>query len=95
MGKVLNFFIGFLYSKPETPSMKRLCGFICVVFLCDALHKNSTLTGNLHPSDVLIQTVGALAFGCLGLTAIETVSKHISDSKKNNTTQDESKPNTP
>jgi len=96
MGKVLDFFIGFLYSKPDSPSMKRLCGFICVVFLCAALHRNSTGTGNPHPSDALIQTVGALAFGCLGLTAIEKVSQNYSDSKKINPPTDEQhRPNNP
>ena len=68
--------------------MKRLCGFLCVTYLCEALRR-STITGSTQPSDIIIQTIGLVAVGCLGLSAAETISKTISDNKKKETITNE------
>jgi hypothetical protein len=54
-------------------SMKRLCGFICVVMICVTMYHNSFHA--TEPSEALVYSVSALAFGCLGLTSAEKIFK--------------------
>jgi len=72
-GKFLNFLFGFFFNNPETPSMKRLCGLMCVCFLCITLCKSlfSPITNDCPR--YLIESISLLAFGCLGLTSVEKV----------------------
>jgi uncharacterized membrane protein len=37
---------------------------------------NSFSHGDIKPSDILVQTVGMLAFGCLGLTSLDKYTKN-------------------
>jgi hypothetical protein len=69
--KLFNWVGGFFSSKPNTPSMKRLCGLLCTIFLCYTLYENSKTDEKIMPSVPLVETVGLLAFGCLGLTTAE------------------------
>jgi amino acid permease len=48
-----------------------------------AMYKATFVKGNTNPSTILIQTVGLLAFGCLGLTAAEKIAANFNDNKSN------------
>jgi len=52
-------------------SSKRIVGVICAIFLCVTLYQNSFSEEHIAPSVPLVQVVGALAFGCLGLSSID------------------------
>ena len=52
-------------------SSKRVVGIMCSVFLCVTLYQNSFSEEHIAPSVPLVQVVGALAFGCLGLSSID------------------------
>jgi hypothetical protein len=58
-------------------SMKRLCGFLCVVMLCVTMYHNSFK--HTKPSEALVYSVASLAFGCLGLTSVEKIFKKNED----------------
>ena len=73
MKKILNFIGGFFSSQPNTPSMKRLCGLLCTIFLCYTLYENSKTDEKITPSVPLVESVALLAFGCLGLTTAEVI----------------------
>ena len=60
-------------------SSKRVVGIICAIFLCVTLYENSFSEEHIAPSVPLVQVVGALAFGCLGLSSID---KYTLRSKK-------------
>lgn len=61
--------------KDETgnPSSKRVIGVLCGLTLCFALIANGLAGSDFAPSDRLVEAVTALAFGCLGLTAVEKI----------------------
>jgi hypothetical protein len=63
----------FFCDNDDRFSMKRLCGFLCVVLLCVTMYHNSFYDTN--PSESLVYSVSALAFGCLGLTSAEKIFK--------------------
>ena len=81
--KTLSFFTGFFFNRPDSPSMKRLCGLLCVIILCLTLWKSTFHPTAKEPSSYLIESIALLAFGCLGLTSIEKVFKK-KDSKNDN-----------
>jgi hypothetical protein len=62
----------WLFSDEKgSPSSKRFIGLLCGISLCFALFI-SQITGH-NPSNVLVEAVALLAFGCLGLTSIEGI----------------------
>ena len=63
---------GFL-SENGQASSKRLVGVVCSGFLCWTMYENSF--NQTEPSEVLVQSVALLAFGCLGLTSVEKIFK--------------------
>jgi hypothetical protein len=69
------FLSGFFVNSPDTPSMKRLCGLLCTIFLCATLYHNSFSDEKIMPSTPLVESVALLAFGCLGLTSAENIFK--------------------
>jgi len=69
-------------------SSKRVAGIICVVFLNVTLIANSFSHGDIKPSDILVETVGLLAFGCLGLTSTEAIFGKKYDTKKDETQEE-------
>jgi hypothetical protein len=73
MKQILNFIGGFFSSQPNTPTMKRLCGLLCTIFLCYTLYENSKTDEKITPSVPLVESVALLAFGCLGLTTAEVI----------------------
>jgi hypothetical protein len=52
-------------------SSKRVVGIMCSIFLCVTLYQNSFSEEHIAPSVPLVEVVGALAFGCLGLSSID------------------------
>lgn len=67
---------GLLNDESGVASSKRVAGLICIIFLNITLLANSFSHGDIKPSDILVQTVGMLAFGCLGLTTIDKYTKN-------------------
>jgi predicted unusual protein kinase regulating ubiquinone biosynthesis (AarF/ABC1/UbiB family) len=71
-----------LNDESGNASSKRVAGLICIIFLNVTLLANSFSHGDIHPSDVLVQTVGMLAFGCLGLTSLDKYTKNKNQTRK-------------
>ena len=65
----------FFYDETGKLSMKRVCGLLCTIALCVTMYHNSFSPADEAPSDVLVEAVAALAFGCLGLTATEKIAE--------------------
>ena len=70
----------FFCEDNDRLSMKRLCGFLCVVMLCVTMYHNSFHA--TEPSEALVYAVASLAFGCLGLTSVEKIFKKPIDENK-------------
>ena len=64
-------------------SMKRVCGLLCTIALCVTMYHNSFSHENQKPSDILVESVALLAFGCLGLSSVDKIF-----GKKENKTQE-------
>lgn len=74
MKKLFSWASGFVSDNGEASS-KRLVGIVCSGFLCWTMYANSFTEEHFAPSAVLVQSVAALAFGCLGLTSAEKIFK--------------------
>ena len=61
----------FLSDNPNSPSSKRILGTICVIALCFTLIYGIFSRSVSQPSDALVNTIGLLAFGLLGLTSVD------------------------
>jgi hypothetical protein len=61
----------FFYDETGKLSMKRVCGLLCTIALCVTMYHNSFSPDDQKPSDVLVEAVAALAFGCLGLSSFD------------------------
>ena len=75
----------FFCDETGQLSMKRICGLLCTVSLCVTMYHNSFSDEHTAPSPVLVESVALLAFGCLGLTAVEKIFKN----KNNNNERSE------
>jgi len=69
-----NFIKQILADETGSISSKRVCGIICTIMLCATLFANQFTPEHIKPSDILVECVTALAFGCLGLTTIDKFS---------------------
>jgi uncharacterized membrane protein len=65
-----------LHDENGSTSSKRVAGLLCVIFLNITLLANSFSHDDIKPSDILVQTIGMLAFACLGLTSIDKYTKN-------------------
>jgi hypothetical protein len=65
----------FFQDETGQLSMKRICGLLCTMALCITMYHNSFSDEHTAPSAVLVESVAMLAFGCLGLTAVEKIFK--------------------
>lgn len=59
------------YDETGKLSMKRVCGLFCTVALCVTMYHNSFSPLNQAPSNILVESVALLAFGCLGLSSVD------------------------
>jgi hypothetical protein len=66
-----NFMKSLLSDERGAVSSKRICGILCTVILCATLFANQFTPEHIKPSDVLVECVTALAFGCLGLSSLD------------------------
>ena len=71
INSILNGIKSLLSDERGTISSKRLVGILCSIFLCITLYENSFSDEHIVPSTPLVQSVAALAFGCLGLSSID------------------------
>jgi hypothetical protein len=73
MKKIKNWLLGLFKDEKGSPSSKRFIGIISGLTLCAALLIN--LFTEFPVDHTLVQTVGLLAFGCLGLSTVDKFSK--------------------
>lgn len=59
------------YDETGKLSMKRLCGLFCTIALCVTMYHNSFSPLDQAPSNILVESVALLAFGCLGLSSVD------------------------
>ena len=59
------------YDETGKLSMKRLCGLFCTIALCVTMYHNSFSPLDQAPSNILVESVALLAFGCHGLSSID------------------------
>jgi len=85
MKKLLSGIKEMLSDEKGRVSSKRFVGIICGLTLCITLYENSFLQDNITPSNALVESVAALAFGCLGLASIDKYT--FRNSKKDETTE--------
>jgi hypothetical protein len=80
----------FFCDETGQLSMKRICGLLCTVALCATMYHNSFSDEHTAPSPVLVESVALLAFGCLGLTAVEKIfkNKNNKNERSENTGED-------
>jgi len=66
-----NFLVSLFSDGKGTISSKRVSGLMCVLALVITLFISTC--GGLKPADSLVDVIGLLAFGCLGLTSTEAI----------------------
>ena len=71
------------YDESSKMSMKRLCGLLATLALCVTMYHNSFSPESQAPSNILVESVALLAFGCLGLTSTEKIFGKKSEEKNN------------
>ncbi len=77
------FFSSLLGSGSTTLSSKRFVGLICVLSLIVSLMVSVFSQGKICPDKSLVEVIGLLAFGSLGLTSTETIFGKKYENKKN------------
>jgi len=73
MKKIINWITGLFNDEKGSPSSKRFIGILCGITLCITLYVNSYTSGEIKPSESLVNAVAMLAFGCLGLSSIDKI----------------------
>jgi len=76
------FFSSLLGSGSTTLSSKRFVGLTCVLSLIVSLMVSVFSQGKICPDKSLVEVIGLLAFGSLGLTSTETIFGKKYDNKK-------------
>jgi hypothetical protein len=79
---MIRFFKSLLGSGSTTLSSKRFVGILCVLSLVVSLMASVFSQGKLCPDESLVDVIGLLAFGSLGLTSTELIFKKRNDNKK-------------
>lgn len=79
---MIKFFKSLLGSGTTTLSSKRFVGILCVLSLIVSLMVSVFSKGKLCPNESLVDVIGLLAFGSLGLTSTEAIFKKKSDNNK-------------
>jgi len=67
------FFTQIFTDERGSFSSKRFIGIISGLTLCITMYVNSYTSGDIKPSDTLVNAVAMLSFGCLGLASIDKV----------------------
>ena len=76
-----------LSDEKNRLSSKRIIGMMCAIFLCVSLTQHKVVYVEYveqiyEPSKVLVETLGVITLGCLGLTSLD---KYTNKKKKDNT----------
>lgn len=71
MKKIISAIREILSDETSRLSSKRVVGIMCAIFLCVTLYQNSFSEAHIAPSNILVETVGAVIFGCLGLSSVD------------------------
>lgn len=80
--KEKGFFIQLISDENGMISSKRFAGLLCVFALIIALMANVFSFGKMKPAEFLVDAIAMVAFGALGLTAIEKyIEKYIKNRK--------------
>lgn len=82
MKKLLAAIREILSDESQRLSSKRVVGIVCGITLCITLYKNSFSEEHIAPSSILVETVGAVTFGCLGLSSVDKFIKSKKEETK-------------
>jgi len=85
MKKLLSAIREILSDETQRLSSKRVVGIMCAITLCITLYVNSFSEEHVAPSAILVETVGAVTFGCLGLSSVD---KFIKTKKEDSKTEE-------
>jgi hypothetical protein len=80
--KIKNWTVKMLSDESGNPSSKRVVGVIASLSLVASLLIGSFTNLQTAPSDTLITSVAALAFGALGLSTADKVAKFMNTKKE-------------
>lgn len=69
------FFKELLSDETGAYSSKRLGGLLCVLALVTALVANTFTHNDIRPAEYLVDAVALFAFGSLGLTSIDKLTR--------------------
>lgn len=88
-----NFLKSLFSDEKGSISSKRFVGIICSILLCATMYHNSFSEKSVAPSDILVESVALLCFGCLGLTSVDKFTFNKKNEKETETeNQTELKP---
>jgi len=76
-----NFFKQMMEGHNGGVSSKRFIGLLCSISLIVSLFISLFSCGKYQAPEFLIQTIGLLTFGCLGLTSVDFFSTKKKDDK--------------
>jgi hypothetical protein len=62
-------------------SSNRFAGILCTIALCATMYHNSFSEEHVAPAAILVECVTALAFGALGLGAVNKIFKKKEDAE--------------
>jgi hypothetical protein len=82
MKKLLSAIREILSDETNRLSSKRVVGIVCAITLCITMYKNSFSDEHIAPSAILVETVGAVTFGCLGLSSVDKFIKAKKEESK-------------
>jgi hypothetical protein len=80
---MINFFKNMMEGASGGISSKRFIGLLCSLSLIISLFISTLSCGKYNPPTILVETIGLLAFGTLGLTSID----FFTNKKKNDNQQ--------
>tara|TARA_R110000822_G_scaffold67933_3_gene165322 strand:- start:1144 stop:1392 length:249 start_codon:yes stop_codon:yes gene_type:complete len=67
------FFTQIFQDEKNNFSSKRFIGIVSGLTLCITMYVNSYTSGEIKPSDTLVNSVAMLSFGCLGLASVDKI----------------------
>ncbi len=78
---MIDFFKSMMEGANGGISSKRFVGLMCSISLIISLFISMFSCGKYEPSPLLVETIGLLTFGCLGLTSLDFFTQKKGDKK--------------